>query len=134
MTAPELWDKRNETIVNNESAEIIRLFNSAFDELTGDNQDFYPQELREEIDRINQRVYDEPNNGVYKSGFATTQKAYEKPCRTLFDALDWVEGLLGERRYLAGEHRSPKRIGGYLPRRCASIRSITATSNAMSGV
>lgn len=103
VTVPVLWDKQEETIVNNESAEIIRLFNTAFNELTGDTQDFYPQALREEIDRINKRVYDEINNGVYKSGFATTQKAYEKACSTLFDALDWVEGLLGERRYLAGE-------------------------------
>ncbi|PCD01230.1 glutathione S-transferase family protein [Halopseudomonas pelagia] len=103
VTVPVLWDKQEETIVNNESAEIIRLFNSAFNDLTGDTQDFYPETLREEIDRINTRVYDEINNGVYKSGFATTQKAYEKACRTLFEALDWVEGLLAERRYLAGE-------------------------------
>ena len=103
VTVPVLWDKREETIVNNESAEIIRLFNSAFNDLTGDTQDFYPPDLREEIDRINQRVYDEINNGVYKSGFATSQEAYEKACRTLFTALDWVEELLGQRRYLTGD-------------------------------
>ncbi|MFO7704004.1 MAG: glutathione S-transferase family protein [Halopseudomonas sp.] len=103
VTVPVLWDKQEHTIVNNESAEIIRIFNSAFNELTGDTQDFYPEALRAEIDRINDRVYDQINNGVYKSGFATSQKAYEKACRALFEALDWVEGLLGERRYLAGE-------------------------------
>lgn len=103
VTVPVLWDKQEETIVNNESAEIIRLFNSGFNELTGDSQDFYPQALREEIDQINKRVYDQINNGVYKSGFATTQQAYEKACIALFEALDWVEGLLAERRYLAGD-------------------------------
>lgn len=103
VTVPVLWDKQEETIVNNESAEIIRLFNSGFNELTGDNQDFYPQALREEIDQINERVYDQINNGVYKSGFATTQKAYEKACLALFEALDWVEELLAKRRYLAGD-------------------------------
>lgn len=103
VTVPVLWDKQEETIVNNESAEIIRLFNSGFNELTGDSQDFYPQALREEIDQINKRVYDQINNGVYKSGFATTQRAYEKACIALFEALDWVEGLLAKRRYLTGD-------------------------------
>ncbi|MFN3581139.1 MAG: glutathione S-transferase family protein, partial [Pseudomonas sp.] len=103
VTVPVLWDKREETIVNNESAEIIRLFNSAFDSLTGNTDDYYPAPLRDEIERINQRVYDSINNGVYKSGFATTQQAYEEACRDLFEALDWVEGLLAERRYLAGD-------------------------------
>ncbi|MEH6498561.1 MAG: glutathione S-transferase family protein [Pseudoalteromonas distincta] len=103
VTVPVLWDKQEETIVNNESAEIIRLFNNGFNELTGDSQDFYPQALHEEIDQINKRVYDQINNGVYKSGFATTQQAYEKACIALFEALDWVEGLLAERRYLAGD-------------------------------
>lgn len=102
VTVPVLWDKREATIVNNESAEIIRLFNSSFDSLTGNTDDYYPAHLRDEIERVNQRVYDSINNGVYKSGFATTQQAYEEACRDLFDALDWVEGLLAERRYLAG--------------------------------
>ncbi|WGH79414.1 glutathione S-transferase family protein [Jannaschia ovalis] len=103
VTVPVLWDRERETIVSNESAEIIRMFNTAFDELTGDEQDFYPEDLRAEIDRINPRVYSDINNGVYKSGFATTQDAYDEAVTALFDALDWVEGLLGERRYLAGD-------------------------------
>jgi putative glutathione S-transferase len=103
VTVPVLWDKRKGTIVSNESAEIIRMFNSAFDALTGDDQDFYPAPLREEIDAINARVYDTVNNGVYKAGFATTQEAYEEAVHPLFDSLDWLEGLLAKRRYLAGE-------------------------------
>lgn len=103
VTVPVLWDTREETIVNNESAELIRLFNSAFDELTGNTDDYYPAGLREEIDAINERVYDKINNGVYKAGFATAQDVYEKACSELFEALDWVEGLLAERRYLAGD-------------------------------
>ncbi|WP_304639955.1 glutathione S-transferase family protein [Pseudomonas sp.] len=103
VTVPVLWDTREETIVNNESSELIRLFNSAFNDLTGNTDDYYPNDLRGEIDRINERVYDKINNGVYKAGFATAQDVYEKACRELFEALDWVEGLLAERRYLAGE-------------------------------
>lgn len=103
VTVPLLWDKRDETIVNNESAEIIRIFNSAFNHLTGDKQDFYPEPLREEIDRINEKVYHHINNGVYRCGFATTQEAYEKAYGELFAALDEVEALLGRQRYLAGD-------------------------------
>ena len=103
VTVPVLWDKAEGTIVSNESSEIIRMFNAAFDPLTGDTQDFYPEALRGEIDRINDRVYDEVNNGVYKAGFATTQEAYDEPVTALFEALDWLEDLLGERRYLAGD-------------------------------
>ncbi|CUH39745.1 Glutathionyl-hydroquinone reductase YqjG [Jannaschia seosinensis] len=103
VTVPVLWDKERQTIVSNESAEIIRMFNSAFDGITGDRQDFYPEDLRPEIDRINDRVYPDINNGVYKSGFATTQAAYEEAVVPLFEALDWIEELLGERRYLAGD-------------------------------
>ncbi|SDY62030.1 putative glutathione S-transferase [Jannaschia faecimaris] len=103
VTVPVLWDKEQGMIVSNESSEIIRMFNSAFDGLTGDRQDFYPEDMRSEIDRINARVYDEVNNGVYKSGFATTQEAYDDAVTTLFDALEWLEDLLGQRRYLAGE-------------------------------
>lgn len=102
VTVPVLWDRQEDTIVNNESSEIIRLFNSAFDSLTGNSDDYYPPSLREEIERLNRRIYDEINNGVYKAGFATSQQAYEQACRTLFAALDWLEHLLGERRYLAG--------------------------------
>ncbi|PWJ22469.1 glutathione S-transferase family protein [Jannaschia seohaensis] len=103
VTVPILWDRQRETIVSNESSEIIRMFNSAFDGLTGDTQDFYPEELRPEIDRINDRVYDTLNNGVYKSGFATTQEAYDAAVYPLFDTMDWLDGLLAERRYLAGD-------------------------------
>ena len=103
VTVPILWDKKTETIVNNESSEIIRMFNSAFNHLTGNSDDYYPAELHEEIDAINDRVYDSINNGVYRAGFATTQEAYEKAFHQLFDALDWVEGLLTAQRYLTGE-------------------------------
>jgi len=102
VTVPVLWDKQTASIVNNESAEILRLFNSAFNSLTGNTDDYYPQALHGEIDRINERVYNDINNGVYKAGFATTQEAYEKACAALFAALDWVEELLTTRRYLAG--------------------------------
>lgn len=103
VTVPVLWDKQRNTIVSNESAEIIRMFNSAFNELTGNTLDFYPEALRAEIDTINERVYHTVNNGVYKAGFATTQAAYEEAFTALFDSLEWLDGLLGERRYLAGE-------------------------------
>jgi putative glutathione S-transferase len=104
VTVPVLWDKQRNTIVSNESSEIIRMFNSAFNGLTGDTQDFYPERLRERIDSINARVYDAINNGVYKAGFATKQEAYEEAYRALFDALDWVEeDLLGRYDYLAGD-------------------------------
>jgi putative glutathione S-transferase len=103
VTVPVLWDNATGTIVSNESAEIIRMFNTAFDGLTGNTLDFYPEALRPRIDAINARVYDEINNGVYKAGFATTQAAYDSAVRKLFDALDWVEGILSHSRYLAGD-------------------------------
>ena len=103
VTVPVLWDKKTQTIVNNESSEIIRMFNSAFDALTGNQRDYYPLALREEIDRINARVYESVNNGVYRAGFATTQEAYERAFDALFASLDWLEDLLSQRRYLAGE-------------------------------
>jgi putative glutathione S-transferase len=102
VTVPVLWDKERATIVSNESAEIIRIFNSAFDRLTGNSMDFYPQGLRDEIDEINARVYRDVNNGVYRAGFATGQQAYEKAFDRLFAALDWLEERLEKRRYLAG--------------------------------
>ncbi|QBY01772.1 glutathione S-transferase family protein [Rhodophyticola sp. CCM32] len=102
VTVPILWDKTQGTIVSNESSEIIRMFNSAFNEITGDTQDFYPQALRDRIDPINARIYSDINNGVYKSGFATTQEAYDTAVHALFDTLGWVEGILSENRYLAG--------------------------------
>ena len=103
VTVPILWDKKTGQIVSNESSEIIRMFNSAFNDLTGNDTDYYPEDLREQIDTINARVYDEVNNGVYKSGFATTQEAYDEAVVTLFDALDWLEGILSENRYLTGD-------------------------------
>ena len=102
VTVPVLWDKKTQTIVNNESAEIIRIFNSSFNELTGNTEDFYPQDLRSEIDDVNEWVYNSINNGVYKSGFATTQDAYEEAFDELFTALDRVERILSKQRYLAG--------------------------------
>ncbi|EAV40399.1 hypothetical protein SIAM614_21255 [Stappia aggregata IAM 12614] len=102
-TVPILWDKKQNTIVSNESSEIIRMFNSAFDELTGSKLDFYPSALRSEIDSINERVYHAINNGVYKSGFATTQEAYEEAVTELFTALDEVEERLSQHRYLVGD-------------------------------
>ncbi|SME97946.1 putative glutathione S-transferase [Tistlia consotensis] len=101
-TVPVLWDKRRGTIVSNESAEIVRMLNSAFDGLGAAEGDYYPEPLRDEIDRINARVYDTVNNGVYKAGFATSQAAYEQAVLPLFDSLSWLDGLLAERRYLAG--------------------------------
>ena len=103
VTVPILWDKKTQTIVSNESSEIIRMFNSAFNHLTDNHDDYYPEELHKKIDAINDRVYDSINNGVYRAGFATTQAAYESAFHQLFDALDWVEGLLTNQRYLVGE-------------------------------
>ena len=103
VTVPVLWDKAQGKIVSNESAEIIRMLNSAFDGLTGNTDDYYPENLRAQIDDVNARIYDEVNNGVYKSGFATTQEAYEKAVIPLFEALDWLEEHLSTRRYLMGD-------------------------------
>lgn len=102
VTVPILWDKKTETIVSNESSEIIRMFNSAFNHLTGNTDDYYPEELHDAINTINDRVYNSINNGVYRAGFATTQEAYEVAFHELFDALDWVENLLSKQRYLTG--------------------------------
>jgi len=98
-----LWDKEKKTIVNNESSEIIRMLNSAFDAFTDAREDYYPAPLRVEIDRINAFVYKNVNNGVYRAGFATTQAAYDEAFRHLFIALDEIERHLGTHRYLAGE-------------------------------
>ncbi|SEE05148.1 putative glutathione S-transferase [Pseudomonas frederiksbergensis] len=104
VTVPVLWDKQQNRIVNNESAEIIRMFNGAFDDLTGNDLDFYPAPLRGEIDALNERIYPTVNNGVYRAGFATAQKAYEEAFDGLFEELDRLEQLLGANRYLAGEY------------------------------
>lgn len=103
VTVPVLWDSRTGQIVSNESADIIRMFNSAFDGLTGNSDDYCPEDLLPRIDEVNARIYDTVNNGVYKSGFATTQAAYDKAVVPLFDSLDWIEGLLAANRYLTGD-------------------------------
>jgi putative glutathione S-transferase len=103
VTVPVLWDKQTETIVCNESSEIIRMFNRAFDHLGATPGDFYPEALRAEIDEVNERVYHTVNNGVYKCGFATTQEAYEEAFGELFDTLDWLEERLSKQRYLVGD-------------------------------
>jgi glutathionyl-hydroquinone reductase len=103
VTVPVLWDKARRTIVNNESAEIIRMLNSAFDGIGAKPGDYYPVALREEIDPINARVYDTLNNGVYKAGFATSQSAYEEAIGPLFATLDWLEQRLATRRFLLGD-------------------------------
>ncbi|WP_121065598.1 glutathione S-transferase family protein [Chachezhania antarctica] len=100
---PVLWDKQKGTIVSNESSEIIRMFNSAFDGLTGNTDDYWPEELHDEIAPVNDRIYNTLNNGVYKSGFATTQEAYDEAVHPLFDTLDWLEERLGAHRYLMGD-------------------------------
>ena len=101
-TLPVLWDKENHTIVNNESADIIRMFNHEFEDLTDEVTDYYPEALSAEIDEINERVYQTVNNGVYRAGFATSQSAYEMACQQLFDSLDWLEERLQRHRYLLG--------------------------------
>lgn len=103
VTVPVLWDKQTETIVSNESSEIIRMFNSAFNALTGNTDDYYPQALQPDIDAMNDRVYDSVNNGVYRAGFATTQAAYEVAFNKLFETLDWLEEQLSAAEFLVGE-------------------------------
>jgi putative glutathione S-transferase len=102
VSVPVLWDKKRNTIVNNESSEIIRIFNSAFSAFTNDNVDYYPPELRSEIDAVNDLVYPNVNNGVYRTGFATKQDAYEDAFRSVFAALDDLERRLSRHRYVAG--------------------------------
>ena len=103
VTVPILWDKKLETIVSNESSEIIRMFNSAFNDLTGNSLDFWPEHLRDAIEPVNARIYDTFNNGVYRSGFATSQNAYDEAVTSLFDTLDWLDDRLSTRRYLMGD-------------------------------
>lgn len=103
VTVPVLWDKQRQTIVSNESSEIIRMLNSAFDAFGDASLDFYPAELREEIDALNAKIYPAVNNGVYRAGFATTQEAYEEAFDELFSTLDWLEERLSRQRYLTGE-------------------------------
>ena len=103
VTVPVLWDKKHQTIVNNESSEIIRVFNSAFNELTGNKEDYYPEQFQSEIDEINEDVYHNINNGVYKTGFAKEQSIYEEEAHNLFRALDAIESRLQDRKYLVGD-------------------------------
>ncbi|MDX1536469.1 glutathione S-transferase family protein [Arsukibacterium sp.] len=102
VTVPVLWDKQQNRIVSNESADIIRMLNTAFNALTGNNNDFYPADLQPQINEINELVYNNINNGVYRCGFATSQQAYEKAYQQLFTALDKIEALLSRQRYLTG--------------------------------
>ena len=103
VTVPVLWDRKTETIVSNESSEIIRMFNSAFDAITGNTTDFWPVEMRDAIEDVNERIYATFNNGVYRSGFATSQEAYDEAVDALFETMDWMEARLSSRRYLMGE-------------------------------
>ncbi|MEM9967014.1 MAG: glutathione S-transferase family protein [Pseudomonadota bacterium] len=103
VTVPVLWDKERNTIVSNESSEIIRMFNSAFDDITGDTTDYWPLDARDEIERLNTRIYDTVNNGVYKCGFATTQAAYDASVGPLFETLDWLDERLSHNKYLVGD-------------------------------
>lgn len=103
VTVPVLWDTETETVVSNESADIIRMFNSAFDRIGAAPGDYYPLHLRDEIDAVNERVYNDVNNGVYKAGFATGQGAYEEAVTKLFEALDWLDERLATSRYLVGD-------------------------------
>lgn len=103
VTVPALWDKQRETVCSNESSEIIRMFNSSFNDITGNEDDYYPEDLRSRINEINDRVYNTVNNGVYKCGFATTQEAYDAAVGPLFDTLDWLEEILSNNRYVAGD-------------------------------
>ena len=104
VTVPVLYDKQTKRIVNNESSEIIRMFNQAFDAIGAKEGDYYPAELRAEIDAVNTRVYETVNNGVYRCGFATSQAAYDEAVTQLFDTLDWLEEKLSRRRFLCGTH------------------------------
>lgn len=103
VTVPILWDKKTNTIVNNESSEIIRMFNSSFNELTKNSEDYYPEDKREIIDQLNDKIYPSINNGVYKTGFAKTQEAYDEAVTVLFNTLDELDDVLGQKKYLTGD-------------------------------
>ncbi|MCY4463112.1 MAG: glutathione S-transferase family protein [Albidovulum sp.] len=103
VTVPVLFDRETESIVSNESSEIIRMFNSAFNRITGNSLDFWPAESRIQIEKLNRRIYDCVNNGVYRAGFAASQTAYDEAARQLFGALDWLELRLSDKRFLAGD-------------------------------
>ena len=121
---PVLWDRQEERIVNNESADIVRML-----DLDSATAGCTPRDLRGEIERLNTRIYRDLQNAVYEAGFARSQAAYEEAARRVFATLAWLEELLGERRYLAGDG-SPRRTGACSPRSCASTRSTSTTSAA----
>jgi len=102
-TVPVLWDKKTNTIVNNESSEIIRIMNDAFNDVTKNYNDYYPKKFRNEIDSINNSIYENVNNGVYRSGFSKTQNSYEEAVKKLFTTLDYIDDILNGRNYLVGE-------------------------------
>jgi len=106
VTVPILWDKETAQIVSNESSEIIRMFNSAFNEITGNNTDYWPEDLHAAIAPINDRIYDTLNNGVYRCGFAKSQSAYDTAVTELFGTLDWLESILADNRYLLGDRQT----------------------------
>ena len=103
VTVPILWDKKRETIVSNESSEIIRMFNSAFNEITGNIDDYWPEEMRDDIEEVNTRIYGTLNNGVYRAGFATAQAAYDEAVDALFETMNWLEDRLSSSRFLIGD-------------------------------
>lgn len=106
VTVPILWDKKTEQIVSNESSEVIRMFNSAFNQITGNDVDYWPETKRKDIEVVNERIYETLNNGVYRCGFAQKPSAYDKAVGALFDTLDWLEDRLAHSRYLLGEHQT----------------------------
>lgn len=149
FTVPVVWDTKHNTIVNNESSEVIRFFNTAFNSVLTDDKakqlDLYPEELRSEIDELNEWVYNDVNNGVYKSGFATKQEAYEKAVTALSDALDKLEKLLSDgREFLVGGRLTeadvrcvcnggiavPPDVSGCIQQSCGTTRCTTVTSSA----
>lgn len=113
-TVPVLWDKHTKCIVNNESADILRILNSGFGDLADATIDLYPPPLREEIDSVNERLYEAFNNGVYKAGFAGTQAAYEEAVTGVFDSLDWLEARLAARAWLVGDHPTEADIRAFV--------------------
>ena len=130
VTVPTLWDKKTKRIVNNELSEIIRMLNTEFNAITGDRADYYPQALRAEIDAVNERVYHNVNNGVYRAGFAKSQAAYEEAYDGLFSTLDWLEERLSKPALSGRLRRSPRPTGGCSRRWCASTSPISRSSSA----
>jgi putative glutathione S-transferase len=114
ITVPVLWDKHKETIVNNESSDIIRMFNNGFGNLARESIDLYPIDLRPEIDDVNNRLYDQFNNGVYRAGFATTQIAYERAVQEVFDSLDWIDRRLDNQDYLVGDRLTESDVRAFV--------------------